>query len=421
MSFRGLIATVGGTADPILVTIEQNQPEFVLFIVSADSRGTGELVAEAIELDAPPQCDFLEVSDPQHFGTSYEEIRRGTEDWLAEHMLDALEVTADITGGTKVLSAALALSGVERFREFTYVGGSDRDKGGLGVVRNGTEYVVTSLNPWDTYAVRDLERANRLLEKFHADIAAVVLKEAAGKCKDSYKNRLDAFSALAKALASSDRFDFLEAVSLYKSCREELAAAFNEDVFSQLEQRCQRWQNLRDETKNDRETPGRETLLELLANAERRKAQGRHDDAVGRLYRAVELHGQQLVKQAFGGELGRFKRDSIPEAKRDQFEREFGKPDLNKEYELPLRRLYRSLKYSDSPSLCEKAAVHDRLSSFLGLRNKSLLAHGVRPFPNKEFTKFRNATLEAFDLTMADIPRWPPLQLELLRSVTSSG
>ena len=208
MTFRGLIATVGGAADPIVVTIEQNRPEFVLFIVSADSRETAELAAEVSELDTPPRCDYLEISDPQHFGTSYEEIRRGTEDWLAEHKLDALEVTADITGGTKVLSAALALSGVEQFREFTYVGGGQRDKGGLGVVRNGTEYVVFSLNPWYTYAVRDLERANRLLEKFHADIATVVLAEAAGRCGDSYKKQLAAFSSLARALASSDRFDF---------------------------------------------------------------------------------------------------------------------------------------------------------------------------------------------------------------------
>ena len=415
MAFRGLIATVGGTADPIVVTIQQNQPEFVLLIVSADSRGTAELAAEASELAPALQCDYLEVSDPQQFGTSYEEIRRGTEDWLAEHELDALEVTADITGGTKVLSAALALSGVERFREFTYVGGSQRDKGGLGVVRNGTEYVVTSLNPWDTYAVRDLERANRLLEKFHADIAAVVLEEAADRCDDSYRKQLTAFSALAKALASSDRFDFSKSVNNYESGREELTAAFDDDLLAQLEQHYLRWQRLRDETNDGSVTPGRVTLLELFANAERRKAQGRHDDAVGRLYRAVELHGQQLVKQAFGGELGRLALDSIPDSQRAQFVKAFGDPDWDGGYNLPLRRLYRSLKFSDCSSLSEKAGVGDWLSRFLELRNKSLLAHGVKSFSNKEFTNFRNAALEAFGLTMVDVPRWPRLQLKLLR------
>ena len=162
-------------------------------------------------------------------------------------------------------------------------------------------------------------------------------------------------------------------------------------------------------------TPGCETLLELFANAERRKAQGRHDDAVGRLYRAVELHGQMLARQAFGVELGRLTLDSIPELQRAQFVRDFGDPDRDGGYKLPLRRLYRSLRFSDCPSLSEKATVGDRLSPFLDLRNKSLLAHGVKPFSNKEFTKFRDAALEASGLTMADVPRWPRLQLRLLR------
>ena len=128
-----------------MVTIEQNRPEFVLFVVSEGSRAMAESAAEASELDAPLKCDYLEVSDPQNFVTSYDEIRRGAEEWLARHALDALEVRADITGGTKVMTAALALCGAERFQEFTYVGGKDRDRGGLGVVRPGAEDVVSTL------------------------------------------------------------------------------------------------------------------------------------------------------------------------------------------------------------------------------------------------------------------------------------
>ena len=412
MTMRGLVVTVGGTADPIMITIQQSQPDFVLFVVSANSRETAELAAAASE-PSPAQCDYLEVSDPQDFGVSYGEIRQGTEDWLAEHRLDALEVTADITGGTKVLSAALALAGVEQFREFTYIGGSQRDKDGVGVVRNGTEYVVTSLNPWDTYAVRDLERANRLLDKFHSDIAAIVLEEAADKCKDSYKKRLSAFANLSKALASSDRFDFPMAVTQFEACQEELALALDTGSFAKIDEHYSRWQRLRDEVKDDQATPGDETLLELFANAERRKAQGRHDDAVGRLYRAIELRGQQLVKQAFGGELGRLPLNAIPESQREQAVNYLGKPNRYREYNLTLQRLYRSLDFSGCPYLREKANVGRRLLPFLELRNKSLLAHGVKPFPKKEFTKFRDAALKACDFTMTDVPRWPQLQLKL--------
>ena len=96
-----------------MVTIEQNRPEFVLFVVSEGSRAMAESAAEASELDAPLKCDYLEAPDPQNFVTSYDEIRRGAEEWLARHALDALEVRADITGGTKVMTAAPALCGAE--------------------------------------------------------------------------------------------------------------------------------------------------------------------------------------------------------------------------------------------------------------------------------------------------------------------
>ncbi len=414
MTSRGLIATVGGTAEPIIETIKSNQPEFALFIVSADSRDTAELAVEASELTLPMRYECLVVSDPQHFGTSYEEILQGTEKWLAEHKLCALEVTADITGGTKALSAALALSGAERFRKFTYIGGDNRDKGGLGTVISGSEEIVTSLNPWDTYAVRDLERANRLLEKFHADIAAILLEEAAGKCGDSYKRQLVTFSALAKALAASDRFDFSKAVCIYEKRREELAEAFDADTFAKLEELYLRWQKLLDETKDKNVTPGRETLLELFANAERRKAQGRCDDAVGRLYRAVELHGQQLVKQAFKGELGHLKLRLIPEHHREQFCKDFRSSSSTGVYKLSLTDLYRSLKFSECPSLRKKVNIGYQLRQYTELRNNSLIAHGVKPFPNEKFKEFRKAALQGSGLKMNDVPRWPSLQLKLL-------
>ena len=127
----------------------------------------------------------------------------------------------------------------------------------------------------------------------------------------------------------------------------------------------------------------------------------------------MELHGQQLAKQAFGGELGRLALDSIPAHHHTQFVKDFGNPDREGEYDLLLRRLYRSLRFSDRSSLSEKATIGDRLSRLLELRNKSLLAHGIKPFPNKKFTKFRDAALEAFGFTMSDIPRWPRLNLKL--------
>ena len=408
---RGLVATVGGTADPVVVTIDQSRPDFVLFIVSEGSRETAELVVEASELEPPPLCDYWEISDPQNFATSYDEIRQGTEDWLAKRGLDPREVTADITGGTKVMSAAFALAGVERFREFTYVGGSERNKGGLGVVRNGTEYVVSSLNPWDTYAVRSLERANGLLAEYHAGLAGQQLRSAAETCSPEFRERLHRFAALAEKFDETDRFHFTSLPRYLKGRNYEKLVA----EFPVLERWAEHWTAVGADFSDGSRTPGRPTLLELLANARRRARQARYDDGVVRLYRAVELYGQQLVKQAFGAELGRLSIGSIQEHQRDSFRSQFNqsfKKEKNR-YELGVARLYQSLSFCNDRNLRGKKRIYDNLRSMLENRNDSFLAHGADPVSEANFNTLWNGVTRELNLQERDIPTWPQISMTL--------
>lgn len=94
---------------------------------------------------------------------------------------------------------------------------------------------------------------------------------------------------------------------------------------------------MRDAVRAAQQTPGRATLLELWANAERRAGQGRYDDAVGRLYRAVELRAQQLVRDAYGVELGQIAPNAFPPAQGDAVRRAFREPDDAGRYKSGLR------------------------------------------------------------------------------------
>ena len=410
--FRGLIATVGGAADPIVASIDQSRPDFVLFVVSEDSRETAQLAVEASELEPPPLCDYWEISDPQSFATSYDEIRQGTENWLSKRGLDPREVTADITGGTKVMSAAFALAGVERFQEFTYVGGSERNKGGLGVVRNGTEYVVSSLNPWDTYAVRNLERANRLLEEYHAGLAGKELRSAAKTCSPEFRERLLKFAALVEKFDEADRFQFTGFPTYLKGDKyQELAAEF-----PKLEPLAEHWTEVGADLSDAGRTPGRPTLLELLANARRRAMQARYDDGVVRLYRGVELYGQQLLKQAFGAELGRLYIESIQEHQRDSFRSQFSQCFRQGRYELGVARLYQSLSFSDDRNLRDKKRIYKSLSDRLENRNDSLLAHGTSPVRETVFNSLWNGVMRELNIRERDIPTWPAINMNLRAS-----
>ena len=414
MARKGLIASVGGTPAPIIKTIQRQKPDFILFVASEGSKPEVEtrILTEATlrELGYTPQYETMALSDHQSVGDCYREIRGAAREWIDERELAPESVYVDYTGGTKTMSAALVLAGVERFSAFTYVGG---EREGLGVVMDGTETVIYSQNPWNQYAARDLERANELLAGFHADAAANILDAAASKCDPEHKNRIRGFARLAEALGKADSFNIRGAFDAFNRVRGELQYSIDYATFQKLSALSSGWREVRDQINDEGKTPGRETLLELLANAERRAAQSRYDDATGRLYRAVELRGQQLARDAFGAELGKIGIDNFPADRRADAQAMFGDPDESGIYKLGVQNIYAALQFSEDEALREQGAKYDRIKNHLIARNDSLLAHGLSPVPQSAFESFWKAALEVLEVEESEIPRLPPLELTL--------
>ena len=412
MALNALIASVGGTPQPIIKAIEWQKPDFILFVVSEGSRGQveGEVLPG---LDYVPQIESVTVSDHQKIGTCYQEIRDAASAWLTRRGISDSAVYVDNTGGTKAMSSALAMAAVERFSAFTYVGGERRSAEGLGVVLDGAETVIPVQNPWNQYAARDLERANWLLSEFHAHAAARILNEAAGRCDDEFRSRLLGFADLAEAMGEADRFRFGAAVKKFNGRRRELEFTLGYPAFSSVTTLSDAWNKLDLQTKSDGKTPGRETLLELLANAERRAKQSRYDDAAGRLYRAVELRGQQLARYAFGAELGRPRLDDFPADRRADAQALLGEPAEDGRYKLGVQKLYEALSLSEDSVLREQGAAYERLKGHLAVRNGSLLAHGLQPVREDVFNNFWRDALDVLGVQESEIPRWPELNLAL--------
>ena len=390
MALNALIASVGGSPQPVIKAIEWKSPDFILFAVSEGSRAQVE--SEVLPaLDYVPQFEFAVVPDHQDIGTCYQEIRNAAAEWLARRGIEDSAVYVDNTGGTKAMSSALAMAAVERFSAFTYVGGEQRSAEGLGVVLDDAETVIPVQNPWNQYAARDLERANWLLSEFHPDAAARILNEAAGRCDDEFKNRIKGFADLARVLGEADMFRFGRsgASGMFNRARGGLQYTLDYRTFKGLAALSDNgWREVDKQISADGKTPGRETLLELLANAERRAKQSRYDDAAGRLYRAVELRGQQLARDAFGAELGRPRLDDFPANRRADAQVLLGAPDEDGRYKLGVQKLYAALSLSEDAVLREQGAAYERLKNHLTVRNQSLLAHGLQPVSEGAFNKF---------------------------------
>src|SRR5262245_28436204 len=135
-----LLCTVGSTHEPLVASLKHWQPARVWFLPTPETRDqvaariVPSAAAEGLQLDAG-RYDLLLLPDGQDFSRCVDKLRELTpevERWLARG--PEFAVVVDFTGGTKCMSAALALQ-AHRWRcQFSYVGGSERTKEGVGVV-----------------------------------------------------------------------------------------------------------------------------------------------------------------------------------------------------------------------------------------------------------------------------------------------
>ena len=410
MSFRAAIITVGGTWEPIVKNLEEAKPQFVLFVVSPGSKP--EVQSSIVpKLTYTPQYSCLETPEVGDLADCYERIRQGIPKWLEERGLETQEVYVDITGGTKPMSAGLAMAAAERFSHFSYVTGAERNKRGLGVVKSGTEQVFRTVNPWDKLASRERERSTWLFRNGYAERAAELLQQGAQKCGAELQREMETLAQLAECFADVDRFAFKEASHRYGRYRANLEIIFSHRhdlaAFDMLQKMAAHWESLKTEASaGGAEISG--TLRELLANADRRGRQGRYDDAIARLYRATELFVQGKLYDAFGAGLGKVQRDRVPQGQFDNWVKRFGE-GREGVYELGLRDAFEGLAFSQNPEHKEIAGRYDSISNHLQKRNNSILAHGLQTCTEGAFTGFWRALLPALEVREEEIPRWPEI------------
>jgi len=411
MNFRGAVISVGGTWEPIVKNLNEAQPEFVLFVVSQDSKP--EVQTNILpKLSYTPQYNCLVTLEVGDLADCYEKIREAIPKWLDERNLKPEEVYVDITGATKPMSAALAMAGAERLTHFSYVAGAQRNKGGLGVVVSGTETVFRTVNPWDKLATRERERSTWLFRNGYADQAAGLLQQAAQKCSAGLQQELATLAKLVECFAWVDLFRFAGLSHEYGRQRDKLNLIFSHrsqfSVFERMDRTADHWRRLEEESKGNA-TRVSATLRELLANAERRARGGRYDDAVARLYRAAEFFVQEKLFDAFRAKLGKVRRDQIPKERLNQWMETFGE-DEEGGYVLGVRDAFKALSLSVHPEHRQIAERYDLIGNHLQKRNNSILAHGLQPCTEDAFTGFWAALLPVVQIQDEEIPRWPEME-----------
>ncbi len=416
-----LICTVGGSPEPIVAALKHWKPARVLFVPTPQTReqveGAIVPLAQQEGVNLPPGCwDVYSLSDGQDFGSCLHKLRELTaevERWVARgaNAQDKHQVVVDFTGGTKCMSAAIAVQAHRWPCLFAYVGGTERTKNGVGIVVSGKEQIVHSENPWDALGYQAIDDAVALFDQRAYAAASRLLDQAMRRLHDSASKReFSALKQLADAYDAWDRFDHnacarrLGEIPKFANDLRALLTNQKTDALLAMVRTHHAFVSQLDVSNG----PSRELVLDLLANARRRVDEGRFDDAVARLYRAVEALAQWRLREAHSlPDTGAVPLERVPEPLRT----EWAAVASNGHLKLGLQDDYRLLHALDDPlgAKFQELGLHDWERSPLMARNASILAHGFQPIGPNACRQLETAAMALAELQENMLPVFPRL------------
>jgi hypothetical protein len=383
-----LLLTVGGSHQPIVTSIGQHRPDSVHFLCSDDvgkTRGSYvQVIGEGLvlkshkDLDKPdlPNIVTLAGLKPEQFhvhkirqfdnlNDCYLETARLIEQ--IRGACPAARIVADYTGGTKSMTAGLAAAALDDGRcDISLVAGQRSD---LVAVQDQSEF-VRPVHVWDAQAIRRMRAAREQLRRFDYAAAEHILRDAAARfAGDNTLQQLQRGIALCRAFDAWDKFKHDASRPLLQPYR------------AQFVSHCR----VLDALAGRAAGHGLEAVEDLLCNAERRAAQERYDDAVGRVYRAIELTAQVWLQARYGINTSAVATDAVPEPCRGKLERLRAEDGAIK---IGLLSAWDLIAAFDADPLGRRFATRrGRLLDFLSVRNSSLFAHGQRPVAESDYRK----------------------------------
>jgi CRISPR-associated protein (TIGR02710 family) len=419
------VVSVGGSEQPIIYSLNERQPEFIIYFTSQNSRRIVRQKIEPALKYRPEDHEIITTPDEQNLVASVEILLRQLPAILSQWNVDFDCVIGDYTGGTKTMSSAVVMALAGKGCRYSYVGGTARDKGGLGVVIDGREQQLYLQNPWDVLAI-DALRDIHLLFNGCRFRAVQDLAEQTARRVDEKRLFFLALKDISEGFYRWDNFQYAQALNLIKrgmnvfhpfveghSGRElrlfYTQVASSRDNLEMIQKDTLLFKsNL---SKKEREVvsqaDGRATVIDLLANAVRRaEVDYKFEDAVARLYSAIEKMAKVRLKVAYQLDNSDLDIERLPRAMRDDYLPE----EPGEKIQLPLHRSYALLAGLGDPLGESYLDTQDELRKALNVRNMSLLAHGFEPVTEKTYRNLLEIALTFMGLKAEDLPRFPRMQ-----------
>ena len=378
---KAMIISVGGTPEPIIKSINTYRPDIVHFMPSQSSiTQIGEITAKTGI--SPAQIKTKILDDHQSLVSAFK-----TASEIIKELKVDYEIWIDYTGGTKSMSAGLVIAGLNAGCKFVYVGAvndNGRNKEGLGIVKDGFEDVLPQANPYELFAKPEIGRAIDSFNSYQLAAALNNFDSALEKIPDGgEKEKLRILRELTDTYSSWDKFKVLKTkktsiISILEKNLSDLRKIYKiseekePDFVNQIEKNMAflklRFGDVR------------YAIADLLNNAYRRIEEGKYDDAVARLYRAIELIAQIKLAEEGLNDLSE-KKFTIEDLKRKKVDisRYEDYADENGRLKLGLENKFKLLKDMGWEEADTVYLENKKLKNLLKKRNSSILAHGLEP------------------------------------------
>jgi CRISPR-associated protein (TIGR02710 family) len=403
-----LIVSLGNSPEPIVNCINSLRPDRVVFFCSESSKENISRVLDRVPLpEYQEEKDVVILQQRLHRKQSDDVINEL--DQLDSVYIRACElisavrikhpgcnITVDYTGGTKTMTTGLAMAAIDDGSAQLSVTITDRSS----EIAHESGYSVPVLVSTAVIQARRLFEQDlpALLKRFDYEAARKAVRRILQlPSQDAETTRqLCRLEDLLVVCDAWDRFDHRRSMEILerlgdRSLDQRLLFPLKRVVSSRRildpVAQAEKWSYM----------PGHglEAVEDLLRNAERRATQDRYDDAVGRLYRAMELTAQILLKKTADIDTADVDIEKLPEQLRGVYLIKKEASGDGGSFQLALTNAYDLLADLEHPVGLHWRQQRSRIQDCLKTRNHSLFAHGFSPISYSDW-KSLSGTLGPF-------------------------
>jgi CRISPR-associated protein (TIGR02710 family) len=368
--------------ESVEIAVRKMRPEVLAVIVSQEVLEA--VVLKGSELKGETRLLYRMVDDPMEISDAFQKFELALSDLEAlGHGRD--EVLLDATGGTTPMRLGAALAAMTRGIEMVHQRVPQRYLDGRWERDESREVEVAPMgNPLEATGLLREGQAVELFNRRDYGAAALVFGDIASKVSGAERGHYyRGLLLLSEGYAAWDVADYGAALEKLRAAREEMGVGLSEVALAE------RAGALVDRISTHLPFLGKvrgrlsvENVVDMLENARRRIVdQGRYDDGVARLYRAIEMYHQwRLLKCSVSTDGVRW--EKVDGDARERFLKEAGLEEPPEVLGLRHARLLDRVLSGEAEE--DEAVLRDLLQK----RNRSILAHGLEPIDKDAALRF---------------------------------